>query len=155
MQLRPKNTVGSHKVSAKWLVLLNTLKAKNLAPGSSWALMDENKSGSRASCAEHPSRSWEYARTLMEGQQGLGGQDFSVPGEHLNYPKYCTVWDSFCSLSLAVSSRIFEMFLAKILSNWLISMNYFCFQLPTTLSFWHVFNNKLLNTLKSSAEPTG
>lgn len=70
IQLRPKNTVGSHKMSAKWLVLLNTLKAKHLAPGSSWALMGENKSGSRASC-----RSWEYASTLMEGQKGLAGTE--------------------------------------------------------------------------------
>ena len=117
IQLRTKNTFGSHKVSATWLVLLNILKAKHLAPGSSWALMDENKSGSRASCAEHPSRSWDYTSMLMEGQKGLGGQDFSILGEHLNYPNYCTVWDSFCSLSLAVSSRIFEMSVARTLSN--------------------------------------
>lgn len=84
IQLRTKNTLGSHKVHAKKLVLLSTRKAKPLAPGSSWALVDENKSGSRVSCAEHPSGSWEYASTLLEGQKGLKGQDFFILDEHLN-----------------------------------------------------------------------
>lgn len=46
--------------------------AEDQTAGPSWALMGEDKGGSRASCAEHPSRSWEYASALMEGQRDLG-----------------------------------------------------------------------------------